>query len=98
MNIFIHKFITIFIKHKILFELYFLTTPPASVAFNTTSTSNFPNSNLLILLATTALAAMLKYVLIIALDYDPKHYNAALKLGQYMNRKMVPKKAVRLWL
>jgi len=44
------------------------------------------------------LVAIDKYVLMIDLYYEPYPYNAALKLGQYIKRNIVPQNAIKFEL
>jgi hypothetical protein len=67
-----------------------MTTPPARVALSKTSISILPKITLLTYTATKVLAQMLSRVLTIDLYLAMPSARAALKLGQYKKRKIVP--------
>lgn len=73
-----------------------MMTPPASVAFNTTSISSFEWTRRAKAQAPMTLAVMERVVLTTTLYWDTAGASAELKLGQNMKRKTVPIIA-RVW-
>lgn len=73
-----------------------MATPPAIVAFKTTSMSSLPLHSLANKHADITLVPIERYVLIMALCCYTPEPRAALKEGQYMNRKRVPTIATML--